>query len=80
MVEVVLAVVMNSTRLRSRGISRKWSRKAWFCSLSSTSSRAEAGSPRKSPPILSISSSSSRGFMLPLWVMALTIRPGMAPM
>jgi hypothetical protein len=46
MVEVVLAVVMNSTRLRSRGISRKWSRKAQFCSPSRTSSMAAAGSPR----------------------------------
>ena len=46
MVSVVLAVVMNMTRLRSTGISRKWSRKALFCSLSSTSNRAEAGSPR----------------------------------
>ena len=44
--DVVLAVVMNITWLRSTGTSRKWSRKAPFCSLSSTSSSAEAGSPR----------------------------------
>ena len=46
MVSVVLAVVMNMTLDRSTGISRKWSRKVLFCSLSSTSSSAEAGSPR----------------------------------
>ena len=34
---------------------------------------------RKSLPILSTSSSSSSGFMLPLWLMALTMRPGIAP-
>src|SRR6266513_2112646 len=36
--------------------------KVWFCSGSSTSSSAEDGSPRKSEPILSTSSSRNSGF------------------
>src|SRR5438876_3034486 len=39
-----------------------WSLKVWFCSGSSTSSSAEDGSPRKSAPILSTSSSKNSGF------------------
>ena len=80
MVDVVLAVVMNITRLRSTGTSRKWSRNEVFCSLSSTSSRADAGSPRMSLPSLSISSSTSSGFMAPARLMASMMRPGIAPM
>ena len=79
MVSRVLAVVMNSTSDRSKGTSRKWSRKVLFCSASSTSSRAEAGSPRWSLPSLSISSSSSRGLQLPACRTAAMMRPGMAP-
>ena len=54
--------------------------KVLFCSGSSASSRAAAGSPRKSPASLSISSSSIRGFELLAVIMALMILPGMAPM
>ena len=79
MVSVVLAVVMNSTSDRSKGTSRKLSRKVLFCSTSSTSSRADAGSPRWSRPSLSISSSRIRGLQLPAWLMAAMIRPGMEP-
>ena len=75
-----LAVVMKSTWLRSNGMSRKWSLKVLFCSGSSASNRAAAGSPRKSPASLSISSSSIRGFELLAVIMALMILPGMAPM
>ena len=79
MVEVVLAVVMKRTSDRSKGSSTKWSRKVAFCSASSTSSSAEAGSPRMSLPILSISSSKISGFLVPAWRTALMMRPGMAP-
>ena len=76
---MVLAVVINMTWDRSKGTSRKLSRKVAFCSPSSTSSRAEAGSPRWSRPSLSISSSRIRGLQLWAWLMAAIIRPGMAP-
>ena len=46
MVSVVFAVVMNMHSLRSKGNSRKLSRKVAFCSESSTSSSADEGSPR----------------------------------
>ena len=39
------AVAINRQSERSRGSSRKWSRKYLFCSGSRTSSRAEEGSP-----------------------------------
>src|SRR3990172_6842911 len=49
--------------------------KAWFCSGSSTSSSAAAGSPRKSCPSLSISSSIISGLTAATPPMVLTIPP-----
>ncbi len=54
--------------------------KALFCSGSSTSSRAEEGSPRKSVDILSISSSRKTGFTVPAFFIIWMICPGKAPM
>jgi hypothetical protein len=51
-----------------------------FCSGSSTSSRADAGSPWKEAPILSISSSMITGFDDSVSLSACTSLPGMAPM
>src|SRR5207249_3310728 len=53
--------------------------KVLFCSGSSTSSSAEAGSPRKSMPSLSISSSMKRGLLEPAFFMFWMTRPGSAP-
>src|SRR3972149_6472728 len=78
-VSSTLAVVMNSTRETSNGTSREWARKVGFCSGSSTSRRAEAGSPRKSIPSLSISSSMNTGFRVPARRSPWTIWPGSAP-
>ena len=79
MVSVVLAVVMKSTSDRSKGSSRKLSRKVLFCSPSNTSSSAEEGSPWISEASLSISSNSSKGLLLPACLMAEMMRPGIAP-
>ena len=54
--------------------------KAWFCSGSSTSSSAAAGSPRKSVDILSISSSRNTGLFVPAFFRVWMILPGSAPM
>ncbi len=51
-----------------------------FCAGSSTSSIAEAGSPRKSAPILSISSIMKTGLRVPASRSARMIVPGIAPM
>src|SRR5918999_1746055 len=75
-----LAVQMKNTLDRSNGRSREWSRKLEFCSGSSTSSIALAGSPRKSAPILSISSIISTGLFAPASRSARMIVPGIAPM
>src|ERR1019366_496210 len=53
--------------------------KVWFCSGSRTSSKAEDGSPRKSEPILSPSSSRNSGFeVLALRIDWMTL-PGIEP-
>ena len=74
-----LAVVMNSTLDKSKGSSMKWSLKVLFCAGSSTSSRAEDGSPRKSVVILSISSIKNTGLAVPASIMPRIMRPGIAP-
>jgi hypothetical protein len=51
-----------------------------FCSGSSTSSIALAGSPRKSAPILSISSIIRTGLLAPASRSERMITPGIAPM
>ena len=53
---------------------------AWFCSGSSTSSSAAAGSPRKSVDILSTSSSRNTGLFEPAFFSDWMILPGSAPM
>ncbi|MPM87777.1 hypothetical protein SDC9_134877 [bioreactor metagenome] len=78
-VPVLFAVVMNMTLLRSNEISRKLSVKLQFCSGSRTSSRAAAGSPLKSFPILSISSMSRTGLLVPAAFIFCIILPGRAP-
>ena len=79
MVSSVFAVVTNSTFDKSYGSSRYRSRKELFCSGSSTSKSALAGSPRISEEILSISSSRITGLIVPALFMAYKIRPGIAP-
>ncbi|MNH46546.1 hypothetical protein D3C79_1093660 [compost metagenome] len=54
--------------------------KLLFCSGSSTSSKAEAGSPRMSELILSISSSRNSGFFTPILAIFWMSLPGMEPM
>ena len=54
--------------------------KLWFCSGSSTSSSAAAGSPRKSVDILSISSSRNTGLFVPAFFSDWMSLPGSAPM
>ena len=56
---------MKNTFDRSKGSSKYLSVKELFCSGSRTSSRAEAGSPLKSLPTLSISSNKNTGSFLP---------------
>ena len=51
-----------------------------FCAGSRISSSAAAGSPRKSRPSLSTSSSISTGLLTPARRIAWMMRPGMAPM
>jgi hypothetical protein len=51
-----------------------------FWAGSSTSSRADDGSPRQSLPTQSISSSMKTGFRVPARRKAWMIRPGIAPM
>ena len=51
----------------------------WFCSGSSTSRSAEAGSPWKLFPILSISSSMITGLFTSTLFRACKILPGIAP-
>ena len=75
----MFAVAMKSTFERSNGTDRKWSLKSEFCSGSSTSSSAADGSPRKSAPSLSISSSMKTGLLVPACLSACTMRPGIAP-
>src|ERR1700738_5210110 len=70
---------MKRTSDKSKGISRKWSEKCLFCSGSRTSSIAEAGSPRKSDDILSISSSSKTGLRCLAGGQPLIVRPCGAP-
>ena len=53
--------------------------KVWFCSGSSTSRSAEAGSPRQSELILSISSRRNTGLREPALRMDWMIFPGSAP-
>ena len=65
---------------KSNGNSTKLSLNALFCSGSSTSSNAEAGSPRKSWANLSISSSMNTGLALPARFRFWMILPGIAPM
>jgi hypothetical protein len=56
------------------------SRNVEFCSGSSTSSSADAGSPWKPAPSLSISSSMSTGLRVPALRIAWMMLPGNAPM
>jgi len=75
-----LAVAMKSTPLRLKGRLRKWSRKAWFCSGSSTSSSAELGSPLSElRPSLSISSSMITQLFVRHFLSACRMSPGIAP-
>ena len=73
------SVAMNKTSERSIGISIKLSRKNLFCSGSSTSSKAEVGSPLKSCASLSISSKTITGFSTFAFISAVMILPGIAP-
>ncbi len=54
--------------------------KVLFCSGSSTSRSADEGSPRKSTPILSTSSSRNTGLLVPAFLRHWMIFPGSAPM
>ncbi len=76
----LLAVAMKSAFERSKSTSIKLSWKALFCSGSSTSSKAEEGSPLKSLPSLSTSSKIKTGLEVPALIKFWMIRPGMAPM
>ncbi len=79
-VSSVFAVVTNITCERSNGDVEVVVAEVGFCSGSSTSSIALAGSPRKSAPILSISSIMNSGLLEPASRSARTIVPGIAPM
>ena len=78
-VAVVLAVAMKKIFDRSKGSSKYLSVKELFCSGSRTSKRAEAGSPLKSLPTLSISSNKNTGSFLPAFFKREIILPGRAP-
>ena len=78
-VDILFAVVINITLLKSKATSRKLSVNPKFCSGSRTSSRAEEGSPLKSLPILSISSMSITGLLVPACFIFCIILPGRAP-
>mmetsp|Transcript_27237 Transcript_27237/g.45371 ORF Transcript_27237/g.45371 Transcript_27237/m.45371 type:complete len:200 (+) Transcript_27237:1208-1807(+) len=66
-----LAVAIKRTRERLNGSAKKWSRKAWFCSGSRTSSNAEEGSPfRELRPSLSTSSSMMTALLEPHFLIA----------
>ena len=72
-------VAMNIVSLKSKSTSTEWSLKVWFCSGSNTSRSAADGSPRKSMPILSISSSRMRGFEVLALRIDWMILPGSDP-